>query len=239
MTEPHQQFTISADVYDIIYEELVDYLAHTGHIVSIIEARRPGARSVLEMACGTGQVLSRLAGNYSVVGSDISSEMLRVCGHKHPGIELHQGDYAVIDLGRRFDAVLCLFSSIGYVKDLERLDAAISNLVVHTEPGGVVIVDGWLRPQGAIDGFQNQQSFESDGVLVTRSTLTFVRDGHTDMYAGHLVNDGSDILTYIERHEMGLFEDAEYLASMEKAGLTDLEVLSGFDDRGRFVGTRT
>jgi len=234
----HEQYTISADVYDIIYEELVDYRAHADHIASIIEARRPGSGSVLEMACGTGQVLSRLARDYAVVGADLSAEMLTVCRGKHPDIELHQGDYAQLDIGRRFDAVLCLFSSIGYVRTLDRLNVAMSNLAAHTEPGGVVIVDGWLRPERAIDGFQGQQSFERDGVLVTRSTLAFVRDGQTDMYAGHVVNDGSEIRTYIERHQMGVFDDAEFLTSMTEAGLTDLEVLTGFDGRGRFVGTR-
>ncbi len=238
MTEPHQQFTISADVYDIIYGELVDYGAHADHIASIIEERRPGARSVLEMACGTGQVLGRLAERYDVVGADISAEMLEVCGRTYPSIELHQGDYAELDLGRPFDAVLCLFSSIGYVRTPDRLAATLSNLAAHASPGGVVIVDGWLRPEAAIDGFRDQQSFEKDGVLVSRSMLAFVRDGETDMYAGHLVNDGYEIRAFIERHQMGLFDDSIYLAAMAEAGLTGLAVVEGFDDRGRFIGTR-
>lgn len=238
MKSAHDQFTVSAEVYDLIYSEVVDYAAHARHVAAIIQGRRPGAGTVLEMACGTGKFLAELSDGYTVVGADISDDMLAICRRNHPNIELHEGDYATLDLGMRFDAVLCLFSGIGYVQDLAGLERAVSNLAKHAAPGGVVIIDGWLRPDAAIDGFQSQQSFEENGVLVTRSTLAFVRDGRTDMYAGHVVNDGVAIRTYVERHQMGLFGDEQYLAAMEAAGLSDLEVLVGFDGRGRFVGSR-
>ena len=41
------------------------------------------------------------------------------------------------DLGRTFDAVVCLFSSIGYVGTEERLRAAIGSMARHAAPGGM------------------------------------------------------------------------------------------------------
>lgn len=237
--EPAQQhFTESVDVYDIIYGELVDYDRHVTHVLELIAARCPDVRSVLEMGCGTGQFMHRLAPEVDVVGVDLSHEMLAVCRRKHPDLEVHHGDFATVDLGRRFGAVVCLFSSIGYVSGVAGLETAIENFVRHTAPEGVVVIDGWLRPESAVDGFYNQQSFERDGVLVTRSTLAFVRGAETEMLAGHLVNDGKHLRTFTERHLMGLFSDDQYLEAMESAGLSDLAVVEGFNLRGRFVGTR-
>ena len=50
------------------------------------------------------------------------------------------------DLGCRFDVVTCLFSSIGYVGTVERLDQAIATMAAHLEPGGTLIVEPWLSP---------------------------------------------------------------------------------------------
>lgn len=236
--DAHPQFTVSADVYDIIYGQVVDYDAHANQIRGLIDARVDRASSLLEMACGTGQFLSRFQDDFAVVGSDLSGDMLQRCTASYPSIELHQGDYATLDLGRQFDIVVCLFSSIGYVVTEDRLRVAVANIARHTTDGGVVVIDGWLRPEAAIDGFQSHQAFDEDGVLVMRSTLAFVKDGHTEMFVGHMVNDGHAIRYFTERHRMGLFSDEVYVDALERAGVRDVGVVDGFDERGRFVGIR-
>ena len=50
------------------------------------------------------------------------------------------------DLGRTFDVVVCLFSSIGYVKTIEAMLQTIQTFARHTAPGGVVIVEPWFAP---------------------------------------------------------------------------------------------
>lgn len=50
------------------------------------------------------------------------------------------------DLGRRFDAVTCLFRSIGYMPTVEDLSAAVATMARHLVDGGVLVVDGWVRP---------------------------------------------------------------------------------------------
>ena len=57
---------------------------------------------------------------------------------------LEVADMTSFDLGRRFDVVTCLFSSIGYVGTAERLDQAIATMAAHLEPGGTLIVEPWL-----------------------------------------------------------------------------------------------
>ena len=50
------------------------------------------------------------------------------------------------DLGRRFDAVTCLFSSIGYLLTPEDLEQGIARMAAHVAPGGVLVVEPWFTP---------------------------------------------------------------------------------------------
>ena len=70
--------------------------------------------------------------------------MLEIARRRHPDVTFHQADMAHLQLGTTFDAVICMFSSIGYVKTVEGLNQTLRAFARHTVPGGVVIVDGWL-----------------------------------------------------------------------------------------------
>ena len=48
------------------------------------------------------------------------------------------------DLHRKFDAVVCLFSSIGYVRTVKRLERAIGCMAHHLSYGGVLIIEPWF-----------------------------------------------------------------------------------------------
>jgi SAM-dependent methyltransferase len=72
--------------------------------------------------------------------------MLEVAVGRLPGVPLHEVDMLTMDLGRRFDAVTCLFSSIGYAHTPERLQAAVATMARHLEPGGVLVLEPWLWP---------------------------------------------------------------------------------------------
>ena len=84
-----------------------------------IRTHKPDAATLLDVACGTGAHLVHFARKYRVEGIDVSEEQLAVARARLPGVELHLGDMTTFDLGRTFDAVTCMFSSIGYVGSLE------------------------------------------------------------------------------------------------------------------------
>ena len=57
-------------------------------------------------------------------------------------ILFHQQDAAELDLGsERFDAVVCLFDSLNYILEPERLQAAFARVFAHLRPGGTFIFD--------------------------------------------------------------------------------------------------
>src|SRR5262252_8714513 len=55
-----------------------------------IERFMPGARSLLELGCGTGAMLAGLADDLAVTGVDASPEMLAIAAGKVPGARLVQ-----------------------------------------------------------------------------------------------------------------------------------------------------
>jgi SAM-dependent methyltransferase len=65
------------------------------------------------------------------------------------------------DIDERFDAVVCLFSSIGYTSDLP---GAMSSMARHLNPGGVHIVEPWLRPDQWVAGHVQVLNQQDDGI---------------------------------------------------------------------------
>ncbi len=238
--DPSRQrwFTKSATVYDAIYESILDYDAETELLMDIIGERRPGAESVLEVGCGTGQFLARLRRDFGrVVGVDVSEEMVAVCRARHPECDVRLDDMRTFDLGEQFDAVLCLFASVGYVRTLHGLQQATSALARHLAPGGVLVLDGWIRPEDYVVGHRHALTAHAPGLTVSRHSLAHAGPpGESMIDMAHLVSTPEGFDYYVERHEMGLFADEDVVAAMRAAGLEDIEVLE-WRARGRYVGS--
>jgi len=137
-TGAQHMFSRSAHVYDAIFGATGEFRARTERVRRIIEERveRP-AQTLLDIACGTGAYLVKLRDSFAVEGLDIEPEMLAIASEKCPGVPLHQADLVEFNLGRRFDVVTCLGSSIGYARTLPRLEQAARTFARHTKPGGL------------------------------------------------------------------------------------------------------
>ena len=118
----------AARAYDLFYSEK-DYAEEAGAVVALAEQYSPGARSLLDVGCGTGVHLSHLASHYArVVGVDASAEMLGEARAAFPEIPFHQGDMRTFALGDTFDVVTCLFSAVGYMTTVDDLHTAVANM---------------------------------------------------------------------------------------------------------------
>ena len=84
----------------------------------IVRFHVPRGASVLEIGCGTGDLLAALAPSRGV-GIDISPKALEIARSKHPGLTFLAGDAEDIPLSEPFDYVL-LSDLIGYLDDVQR-----------------------------------------------------------------------------------------------------------------------
>src|SRR4030081_3763170 len=85
-------FRNTAHVYDLIYSKHKDYPAEAREVHALIQSRKPGAHSLLDVACGTGAHLLHLRPWYDVVGLDSDPGMLREALGRLPGARLVEAD---------------------------------------------------------------------------------------------------------------------------------------------------
>jgi SAM-dependent methyltransferase len=228
-------FSESADWYDHFYGGK-DYAAEARRVTELIRQRRPGARTLLDVACGTGRHLERLRQEFDCEGLDLDGGLLAVARRRLPGMRLTRADMADFDLGRRFDAVTCLFSSVGYLGTVERLRAAVAAMARHLEPGGVLVVEPWVLPEAWLGATTTVEVVE-DGDRKLVRVIASSRDGAMSTLRVHYaVAGGGDIQTADERHELRLFRHDEYAAAFFAAGLDTSWDPEGLIGRGLLIG---
>lgn len=230
-------FSRSAHLYDAIYASIRDYPREATELDALIQAKRPGARSLLDVACGTAAHLEHLAGRYEVEGLDLDPEMLAVARERLPAVTFHEGDMADFDLGKRFDAVVCLFSSIGYVKTEDRLRSALRAFARHVGPGGVVVVEPWLAPDAWRDRHVGAVFVDEPELKIARVNVAERRDDISVVDFHYLVGTPDGIDEFTELHELGLFTVEQHLEAFRDAGLDAEHDPEGPMGRGLYVAT--
>jgi SAM-dependent methyltransferase len=229
----------SARFYDAIYS-FKEYTAEADEVDRRIQAAHPGAVTLLDVACGTGGHLRALAGRYRCEGLDASAGQLAVAAERLPNVPLHQLDMVSFDLGRRFDAITCLFSSIGYVATVERLEAAILAMARHLEPGGVLIVEPWLEPHVWQDGHLSALFVDDPDIKIARLAIAVTEGRLSVMEMEHLVaTKEGGVEHFVERHALGLFTIGEHLAAFSAAGLEVRHEAEGLTGRGLYTAVRS
>jgi SAM-dependent methyltransferase len=231
----------SAAVYDLLYvgAGIKNYADEAAVVDRIIRQRNPEASTLLDVACGTGQHLAHLRTRYSVVGVDVTEAMLEVARRRLPGVELHRADMRELDLRRTFDAVICMFSSIGHLTREEEMRDAFRRFARHLAPGGVLIVDGWVRPDRWRSGYLPPlQHAVGDDREVFRLVHSRRAGRITTLTHHYLVRDAIGINHFVEHHVLALTSTEDYVRAAEAAGLQP-EVLADYmPDRDRIVAIK-
>jgi len=229
-------FSRSARLYDAVYASIRDYPREAAELDRLIQERRPGARTLLDVACGTGAHLDHLSG-YEAEGLDLDPEMLAVARERLPNVPLHEGDMADFELGKRFDAVVCMFSSIGYVRTEERLRSAVASMARHLEPGGVLVVEPWLSPEAWVDRHVGAVFVDEPELKIARMNVG-EREGNLSIFEfEYLVGTPNGLERFNERHELGLFAVEQYLEAFRAAGLEVDHDPEGPMGRGLYIGS--
>jgi len=223
-------FSETAEFYDLIYDRFRDYPEDTERVARAIRRYAPQARTILDVGCGTGRHAQLLADEhgYEVDGLDIQPEFVEIARGRCPQGRFSVGDMADFDLGKRYDVVLSLFSSIAYVRTLVRLASAARALSRHLAPGGLSMVEPWMTPEDFTPGRVYLQCADTDEVKISRMSSSHVRNGVSILDFHYLVGSSQEVRHLRETHELGLFSKEEMRSAMEAGGLKLLE----FDPEG-------
>jgi ubiquinone/menaquinone biosynthesis C-methylase UbiE len=195
---------------------------------------------LLDVACGTGKHISYLRKDFECVGVDASEKMLAVARQKVPGARFVQGDMANFNLRRRFDVVLCLFSSIGHLKTKRDISKAAFNFARHMKKGGVLIVEPWIRSSQWKDTTVHMQIYDTKPLKIVR--LNYGRSDGKFSYLDErylIGRKGKGVDYVVDRHRIRFFEPEFVLSTLRKAGLdarfTEESLMPG---RGLVIATK-
>jgi SAM-dependent methyltransferase len=228
-------YTDAAPLYDLIHEARGrDADSESDAFIREIHKRSPGARTLLDVACGTGANLLRFAESFEVMGLDASEDMVSLAREKCPGVEFVTADMRACDLVRRFDAIVSLFSGVGYLVEESDLREAVSTMAKHLNPGGVLMLEGWVEVDQWLGSGVSVDSCRTDNAAiarVTRSSAEGMRSSFTCRYTV-ATNEGID--TIDEHHVMRLADPEEFASAYDEAGLS-FERLPNLVRAGRAV----
>lgn len=234
-------FTPSAHFYDTIYlNRGKNYAGEADSVHQLIQYHlKSDSHTLLDVACGTGLHTSYLREHYQVEGLDLDARMLDAAKQRCPELTFHLGDMRNFDLGRQFDVITCLFSSIGYVGTIAGLNQAIANFERHLKPGGLMFVEPWFTPEDWHTGSIHATFVDQPGLKISRMNLS-EREGNLSRFVFHyLVGTPEGIEYFTERHELGLFTVDEYQSAFRAC---DLEVIRDplwLNGRGLYLASKS
>src|SRR5438445_11553074 len=136
----------------------------------LVLTRVPQGGRILDLCCGTGQLVGELMRRgYHVTGVDGSEQMLGFARANAPGAECVPADVRTMTLPSSHDAAVCLFDSLNHLMRPDEVETAFRNVRAAVTSGAPFLCDFNMEP-----GYQARWrgSFgiaEDDHALINRS----------------------------------------------------------------------
>ena len=203
-----------AGVYDLVYQDKA-YDDECNFIEAAIRRfESTPLTSVLDIGCGTGGHLFRLADRgFGMTGIDASIDMVNLASDKAARtgapVRINQARLQDFRLDEKFDVEICLFNVINYLTDDRSVRSALLNVRDHLADGGLFIFD-YRNALAAMSEFETKRVLDvsSDGKRLLRvSTNELDRDRrlfHTEYEC--FVFQGDEITDHFRvDHKLRLF----------------------------------
>ncbi|HLJ55895.1 MAG TPA: class I SAM-dependent methyltransferase [Chthonomonadaceae bacterium] len=229
-----KQFVEVAPLYDKLMHD-VPYPSWMRYLKEHLDQASLSPTSVLDLACGTGNVSELLAREgHEVVGADISEAMIAAARDKAAAaglpIRYSVQDAAELSLpGCQFDLCVSLFDSLNYVLDPERLQMAFARVFAHLRPGGLFLFD--MNSEYALmNHFFDQSNRAADAELRYDWVSEYypeTRRCRIAMQFWHRQADGSD-RKFHEEHWQFAYREEEVAAMLERAGFTAVRAYQAY-----------
>jgi SAM-dependent methyltransferase len=141
-----------AELYDLFYSEK-PYAAEAKFVDKCLRKNSDGpCQRLLDVACGTGRhafAFEKLG--YKVVAVDHSKDMLvrarATASEAKSKVRFRLADMRTLDFkDGEFDAAVCLFDSIGYVRSTAAVRQTLKLIRGKLRPGGLLVFEYWHAP---------------------------------------------------------------------------------------------
>lgn len=240
-----------SDVYDLIYKDK-NYYKECNLISRLVvkHSKILESKNLLDIGCGTGAHAYHLSKKYNIVGIDLSEEMLRIAAAKFDGSHARKTpiflkDNAVTFTSKlKFDVAIMMFSVVGYILEIKKIQECLINIRKHLKKSGVLIFDFWYGPTVLMQPPKDRvQVYKSKNLEVIRATETYL-DVHRSTASVNFTvwaSDGKNIIFQTrETHKVRYFSIGEWEALLGNSGFEVAEVMSFPGGSGRLTDqTRT
>lgn len=226
-----------AELYDLFYAEK-PYADEAAFVHHCIQTVKPNASRLLELACGTGtHALLLEKYGYKIIATDYSLDMLARAREKaqkdKSSVVFLQQDMRTLDIPERpFDAIICLFDSLGYVATNKGLLQVLERIHGHLAPEGIFLFEFWhagamLRSYEPLR-IRRFQTPSSEIVRISETRLDYKEQVCRVSYTIHEMNVDGTYHTLRETQVNRFFLIQEMRSFLEQAGLTPIKWFSGF-----------
>jgi SAM-dependent methyltransferase len=229
VTNPFREY---AQHYDLLYQDK-DYAGEARFVARLLGRclGKPAEQTeILDLACGTGrhaQELTRMG--YRVEGSDLSADMVAVAvdraKHLALPIRFYNESFQSCDrIGRKYDAVIAMFSAIDYLTAHQDIARSLGNIRGLLREDGVFVFDFWngnavLKNYSPVR-VKRVENGERAVVRVSRTSLDTISQIATINFDFTLLEAGSIVREYSETHPIRYFFPQE---------MADLLAANGFE----------
>jgi SAM-dependent methyltransferase len=232
-------FADYSEFYDLLYADK-PYREEAAFVAGLLARYSPAgspARTILDLACGTGRHCFELEDmGYAVEGSDISAQMITraraAAAARGSAAVFHNRSFQEADrINRRFDAVLSMFSAIDYLTSHHDLLLALRNINGLLAPGGLFVFDYWnglavLRDYSPVRELRRTQG-SREILRLSTTSLDPVRQIARVDFRFTCLENGAPLHEFAESHQVRFFFFREIETYLELAGF-DLVHRSGF-----------
>jgi SAM-dependent methyltransferase len=228
-------FSDSAEWYDAIYRSK-DYRQESEKVMQILKNEHPRAKTILDVACGTAEHDQYLLEEYSVDGIDVNPTFIEYASKKNPNGNYYVADMTDFNLDKQYDVIVCLFSSIGYVKTIDNVIKTLNCFKKHLKNDGIIILEPWFDPDAWHPGGNvHMATAETEDGKICRMNIS-ERDGNMSFFTFHyLIGTKEGIKYCTKRHELGLFTVDEMKDAFRQVGLHVMYDGEGLTGRGLYL----
>jgi SAM-dependent methyltransferase len=236
----YSDFETISTYYDALYVNDKEYSLEADKVKKLLTKHGVQLQAdLLVLACGTGGHIPYFKDAYNVSGLDLSKDMLALARKKFPDLRFHLGNLIDFELETDFDAMICLYGSVGFVKTLDNLRASMKRIAAHLRPDGLSLITPWSTVEDFKDVIVVDAADNPDLKIARMEQVRLKEPKIVEVTFHHLIGKNNDVTYHKQSVEIGLFSRQEYLSAMTDAGLKVVEEYSGTDVRGgAYVGKR-
>lgn len=236
-----------AQVYDFLMKD-VDYNGWVDYIEKIYHKEGLKPNSILELACGTGNITNRFAKKgYDITGVDISSEMLTFAKNKAHDMGINvkylNQDMIELDYNKKLDSILCLCDGLNYILEESDLLEVFKRVYSLLKEDGLFVFD--------ISSYYKLSEILGDNVYAENfEDISYIWENYFDEAASICELDLTIFIRknglferYQECHYQRAYRVQEILTFLKIVGFKNINIYKGFtfddfstnDERVNFV----